>query len=336
MEINNFEYPIPYSISDNKGNSQLIEPWIVDLIRVGAESARRSQNIGDQEIWHLAISTPTIELTASAFLFGWLSYKILHNPISKSPKRITTNDLKTGLIVAGYRRANSTDFPLGREFSGRVTNLQPELNPPRFTVQVNKKESKTIITTYVTDLFELEYEGNKENFLGSWDGINRSLENYSPWEILLGVKKQALGDFIQPSILMNMPIASYQEESELIFDFKIGETDISYPVDSLISRASPGKMHSNFLEVNSTKKDANSKYSDFEIHLMNGNRAVLENIDYSSARMNVSIISRSENSSESVIETITDRRNSGIEIPLLSDIKLKNASLEFLAFGTGR
>jgi hypothetical protein len=67
---------------------------------------------------------------------------------------------------------------------------------------------------------------------------------------------------------------------------------------------------------------------------MSGSRAILENIDYSSERMNVYLISRSENSSESAIETITDRRNSGFDIPLLTGVKLDNQSLEFLAFGT--
>jgi hypothetical protein len=336
VDTNSHQYPIPISISDKNTNSQPTQSWIQDLINVGNQSSEMLASIDKDKIWHLAISTPTLEIAASAFLFGWLSHKILHNPISKSPKRITTDSLKPGIIVAGYRRASSNDFPLGREFSGRVTNVQSDLNPPRFSVQVNKKDTKTIITEYVTDLFELNYEGNEENFLGSWDETNRTLENHSPWEILLGVKKQALGDFLQPSILMNMPISNYQEEKDLIFDFKIGETAVSYSAESLISRASPGKLHSNFLEVNSIKRDANSNYEDFELHLMNGSRAILENIDFSSERMKVYIISRGENSSESAIETISDRRNSGFEIPLLSGVKLESESLEFLAFGTSK
>jgi hypothetical protein len=331
---NNAEFPLPFSISDENGNTFDTAPWLEDLIKVGSQSSKSVGAIESGSAWHLAISTPTIEIAASAFLFGWLSQKILNNPISKSPNRISTEALKPGLVVAGYRRASSTDFPLGREFSGRVKSVQSDLNPPRFSVQVNKKETKTIITDYVTDLFELNYEGNDENFLGSWDATNRSLENYSPWEILLGVKKQALADFMEPDILMNIPLSIYNAERDLIFNFKIGDTLVPYTLDSLLSRALPGKSHSNFLEVNSAKKDANSNYANFGLHIMSGSRAILENIDYSSERMNVYLISRSENSSESAIETITDRRNSGFDIPLLTGVKLDNQSLEFLAFGT--
>jgi len=334
VELDNAEFPLPFSISDENGNSFLMAPWLEDLIKAGSESSRSVSQIESDCVWHLVISTPTIEIAASAFLFGWLSQKILHNPVSKSPKRITTDALKPGLVVAGYRRTNSPDFPLGREFSGRVRSVQSDLTPPRFSVQVNKKETKTIITDYVTDLFELNYEGNDENFLGSWDSTNRSLENYSPWEILLGVKKQALADFMEPDILMNMPISGYNDERNLVFNFDIGGNVVSFTFENLLSRALPGKSHSNFLEVNSAKKDANSNYADFELHIMSGSRAILENIDFSSQRMNVYFLSRSENSSESAIETLTDRRNAGFDIPLLSGVKLESNSLEFLGFGT--
>lgn len=336
MESNTADFPLPDSISDSFGRSAEMESWFQDLIRIGSESAQLIESVDSACVWHLAISTPAVDLTASAFLYGWLARKILHNPISKTPKRISTEALKPGQIVAGYRKATSTEFPLGREFSGRVTKVEAYLQPPRFTILVKKNSFKSIITNSVTDLFELQYEGNIENYIGAWDEMTRNQEDISPWEILLGVGKKSLSEFLEPSILVNMPIMNFQTEQDLLFEFKIGEAQLSYTFESILSRATPGKLHSNFMEVNSVKKESNSSYENFEIHIMSGSRAILENIDFSSQKMKVYIVGRSENSSEAAIHTILDRRNSGFEIPLLAGIKLENESLEFLAFGTYR
>lgn len=328
------DFPLPDSISDAFGRSAEMESWFQDLITIGSVSARLIESVDSACVWHLAISTPAVDLTASAFLYGWLAQKILHNPNSKSPKRISTEALKPGQIVAGYRKATSTEFPLGREFSGRVTKVEADIKPPRFTILVNKNNSRTINTNYVTDLFELQYEGNVENYIGAWDEMNRNQEDISPWEVLLGVGKKSLSEFLEPTILVNMPIMNFQTEQDLLFEFKIGDAQLSYTFESILSRATPGKLHSNFMEVNSVKKDSNSNYENFEIHIMSGSRAILENIDFSSQKMKIYIVGRNENSSEAAIQTILDRRNTGFEIPILDGIQLKNESLEFLPFGT--
>lgn len=333
MKESALEIPIPSHISDESGNAIQIESWISDLILAGATAAKYSTQIPENETWHLVISLPTIELSGNAFLFGYIGSQILHNPYFEPPKRISTDELAPGKVVSGRRRATSPEFPLGREFSGKVLSIEREIVPPRFTVRVDKKTTKQILLSYVTDLFELSYEGNEDNFLGYWDLTERKIEDTSPWEILLGVNKQDLSSFIEPRILMNSAANKFTEEKMINYHFCYGENNLSFPVSSIISQALPGKTHSNFIEINSTKHSSNSSFSNFDLHIMIGSRSVLENLDFSSQKLNVSFISRSENSVMPAVETLLDRRNSGFDIPLLNGFTPESASLEFLAFG---
>lgn len=328
---NNF--PLPTSVSDETEETIETPIWLEDLFKVGALASSKLKDIPENQIWHLVISVPTLEMAGTAFLYGWLAEEILNDPISLSPKRLTTNDLNPGQIVFGHRKATSPEFPLGREFSGKVLSVQRNLNPPRFSVQVNKRESKTILISSITDIFELAYEGNEENFIGSWDLMERKIEDISPWEALLGITKQQLSNFIEPKILMNIPQARYQDEKSLYYNFKFDEGEIKFPVSSLISQALPGKNHSNFIEVNAASRTANSEYSDFELHLMIGSKSALENLDHSSQKINVSLISRAENSVIAAADLLLDLRNSGLDVDLLETFKPQSSSIEFLAFG---